>query len=137
MSKAGEIAMNGCIRKATQYPIAISLFFLFASTVWIEAQTKNSAGQSSASSGTALSSPSENKVVAEADGTAEKLGTTIPNSFSRLNMLVDWVEKKVAPPISATVTGGNRSLPMCSHPAYPKYINGPVEKADSYKCTKP
>jgi hypothetical protein len=61
----------------------------------------------------------------------------IPNTFSRLNLLMDWVEKKAAPPMSVTVTGGNRSLPMCSYPAYPKYMKGPVEKADSYKCTEP
>lgn len=58
----------------------------------------------------------------------------IPNTFSRLNLLVDWVEKKVAPPMSVTVTGGNRSLPMCSYPTYPKYVKGSVGAATSYVC---
>jgi hypothetical protein len=72
------------------------------------------------------------------DGDGKSIpATAIPNSFNRLNLLVDWVEKKAAPPTSVTVTAGNRSLPMCSYPAYPKYIKGPVEKADSYQCTAP
>jgi hypothetical protein len=61
----------------------------------------------------------------------------IPNAFSRLNLLVDWVEKKAAPPMSVTVTAKDRSLPMCSYPAYPKYVSGPVDAAASYKCTAP
>jgi hypothetical protein len=61
----------------------------------------------------------------------------IPNAFSRLNLLVDWVEKKTAPPMSVTVTAKDRSLPMCSYPAYPKYVSGPVDAAASYKCTAP
>jgi hypothetical protein len=61
----------------------------------------------------------------------------IPSSFSRLNLLMDWVEKKTAPPMSVEVTGGNKSLPMCSYPTYPKYISGPTDKAESYKCTAP
>jgi feruloyl esterase len=61
----------------------------------------------------------------------------IPNAFSRLNLLVDWVEKKTAPPTSVTVTAKDRSLPMCSYPAYPKYLSGPVDAASSYRCTAP
>ena len=66
------------------------------------------------------------------DGEGKSIPTApIPSTFSRLNLLVDWVEKKTAPPMSVTVTGGNRSLPMCSYPTYPKYVSGPVDKADS------
>jgi hypothetical protein len=61
----------------------------------------------------------------------------IPNTFSRLNLLVDWVEKKAAPGMSITVTGGNRSLPMCSYPTYPKYVGGLADTAASYACTAP
>jgi feruloyl esterase len=61
----------------------------------------------------------------------------IPNTFSRLNLLVDWVEKKAAPPMSVTVTAKDRSLPMCSYPMYPKYVSGPVNSASSYACTAP
>jgi feruloyl esterase len=72
------------------------------------------------------------------DGEGKSIPTApIPGTFSRLNLLMDWVEKRVAPPMSVTVTGRNRSLPMCSYPAYPKYISGPVDTAASYACTLP
>jgi feruloyl esterase len=72
------------------------------------------------------------------DGEGRSIPTApIPNTFSRLNLLVDWVEKSVAPPMSVTVTGGNRSLPMCSYPKYPRYVGGPVDSASSYACTAP
>ena len=72
------------------------------------------------------------------DGDGKSIPTApIPNTFSRLNLLMDWVEKNAAPPMSVTVTGGKRSLPMCSYPMYPKYVSGPVESASSYKCTAP
>jgi hypothetical protein len=61
----------------------------------------------------------------------------IPNTFNRFELLVDWVEKNVAPPKSVIVTGGNRSLPMCSYPSYPKYVNGAVDTATSYICAAP
>jgi feruloyl esterase len=70
------------------------------------------------------------------DGEGKSIPTApIPSTFSRLNLLVDWVEKKAPPPMSMTVTGGNRSLPMCSYPMYPKYVSGPVGTAASYACT--
>jgi hypothetical protein len=72
------------------------------------------------------------------DGEGKSIPTApIPNAFSRLYLLVDWVEKKAAPPISVTVTAKDRSLPMCSYPAYPKYVSGPVDAAASYKCAAP
>ncbi len=72
------------------------------------------------------------------DGDGKSIPTApIPSSFSRLNLLMDWVEKKVAPPMSVTVTGGNKSLPLCSYPAYPKYVSGPTDTAASYTCAAP
>ncbi|MGD9159539.1 MAG: tannase/feruloyl esterase family alpha/beta hydrolase [Desulfobacteraceae bacterium] len=61
----------------------------------------------------------------------------IPTGFNRFKLLVDWVEKGIATPMSATATGGNKSLPMCSYPTYPKYKGGPVENAESYECAMP
>jgi feruloyl esterase len=58
----------------------------------------------------------------------------IPNSWNRVAMLIDWVERGVAPGISETVTAGDRSLPLCSYPRYPKYNSGPVTQAASYRC---
>jgi pimeloyl-ACP methyl ester carboxylesterase len=72
------------------------------------------------------------------DGEGKSISTApIPNTFSRLNLLVDWVEKKTAPPMSVSVTAKDRSLPMCSYPMYPKYVGGPVDTAASYACTAP
>jgi feruloyl esterase len=72
------------------------------------------------------------------DGEGKSIPTApIPNTFSRLNLLVDWVEKNAAPSMSVTLTGGNRSLPMCSYPMYPRYVSGPVDSASSYACTAP
>jgi hypothetical protein len=59
----------------------------------------------------------------------------IPSTFDRVALLVDWVEKGVAPGKSVNVTGGGRSLPMCSYPEFPKYRNGPVDVAESYECS--
>jgi hypothetical protein len=72
------------------------------------------------------------------DGDGKPIPTgPIPTRFNRFNMLVDWVEKGIAPLMSVTVTGGDRSLPMCSYPSYPKYKGGPADKADSYGCSEP
>jgi len=59
----------------------------------------------------------------------------IPNTFDRLALLTDWVEKGVAPGKSIKVTAGERSLPMCSYPEFPKYSKGQVAAADSYACS--
>ena len=59
----------------------------------------------------------------------------IPNTYDRLGMIVDWVENGKAPGKSVTVTAGERSLPMCSYPAYPKYASGPAGSASSYTCS--
>ena len=58
----------------------------------------------------------------------------IPNTFDRLGMLLDWVERNQPPPVSVTVTSGDRSLPLCSYPTYPKYVGGSEAQAASYVC---
>jgi feruloyl esterase len=58
----------------------------------------------------------------------------VPNSLDRLSILTDWVEKSIAPGKSLTVTAGEKSLPLCSYPAYPKYVSGPAGAANSYTC---
>jgi feruloyl esterase len=59
----------------------------------------------------------------------------IPNTFDRIALLVDWVERGVAPGKSITVTSGAGSLPLCSYPEYPRYRTGPVSAAASYECS--
>jgi feruloyl esterase len=62
----------------------------------------------------------------------------IPNTFDRLTLLTNWVESGRAPGMSVTVTAGERSLPLCSYPAYPRYRgNGSPDLAASYTCAAP
>jgi len=70
------------------------------------------------------------------DGDGKKLeARPIPNTFDRLALLTEWVEKDVAPGKSIKVTAGERSLPMCSYPEYPKYAKGPADAAESWECS--
>jgi hypothetical protein len=62
------------------------------------------------------------------------LAAQIPNAFDRAGLLIDWVENNKAPGRQVTVTAGERSLPMCSYPEYPKYLGGPPNLASSYSC---
>jgi feruloyl esterase len=61
----------------------------------------------------------------------------IPNRYDQVGLLFDWVEKGVAPGMSVTVVAGEKSLPLCSYPAYPKYQTGPTTAAASYACARP
>jgi len=63
--------------------------------------------------------------------------TQIPSQYDKRNILMAWVEKNVAPDKTLVVTSGNRSLPLCSYPNYPKYVSGPPESASSYVSTAP
>jgi feruloyl esterase len=58
----------------------------------------------------------------------------IPNRYDQVGLLFDWVENNKAPGMSVTVTAGEKSLPLCSYPTYPKYRSGPAASADSYEC---
>ena len=61
----------------------------------------------------------------------------IPNRYDQLALLFDWVEKGVAPGMSVTVTAGEKSLPLCSYPTYPRYQTGAPTDASSYRCSQP
>jgi pimeloyl-ACP methyl ester carboxylesterase len=58
----------------------------------------------------------------------------IPNTFDKLGLLADWVERKAAPGMSVVVTAGDTSLPLCSYPTYPRYRSGSPAVAASYSC---
>jgi feruloyl esterase len=58
----------------------------------------------------------------------------IPNRYDQLGLLFEWVETNKPPGMSVTVTAGEKSLPLCSYPAYPKYKTGPTDSAGSYEC---
>jgi pimeloyl-ACP methyl ester carboxylesterase len=61
----------------------------------------------------------------------------IPSSFDRIKLITAWVEQKQAPGKTLVVSGGGRSLPLCSYPNYPKYVAGPPESAESYVSAAP
>jgi hypothetical protein len=61
----------------------------------------------------------------------------LPTRFERLPILFDWVERGVAPPMHLTVTSGDRTLPLCSYPAYPHYSGASPDAASSYHCQTP
>jgi pimeloyl-ACP methyl ester carboxylesterase len=63
--------------------------------------------------------------------------TQIPNQFDKMGVLMAWVEKNQAPAKTLVVTSGDRSLPLCSYPDYPRYVGGPVESASSYVSAAP
>jgi feruloyl esterase len=74
----------------------------------------------------------------EVDGDGRPIPSApLPSAFDRIAMLLDWVERGVAPVKSPIVTAGERSLPMCSYPEYPRYNEGPADAAASYACTAP
>jgi len=60
----------------------------------------------------------------------------IPNRFDQVGLLFDWVENGKAPGMTVTVTAGDKSLPLCSYPAYPRYKTGPAGVAASYECAR-
>ena len=60
----------------------------------------------------------------------------IPNTYDRLALLMDWVEKITARPKQVTVSSDARSLPLCSYPEFPKYVKGPATDAASYSCAR-
>ena len=48
-------------------------------------------------------------------------------------LLFDWVENGTAPGMSVTVTAGERSLPLCSYPTYPRYRKGEPTSASAVR----
>jgi feruloyl esterase len=71
------------------------------------------------------------------DGTGRTIPSNpIPNRFDQLGLLFDWVENGKAPAMAVTVTAGERSLPLCSYPTYPRYRGGPAGSSSSYQCAR-
>ena len=69
------------------------------------------------------------------DGAGKAIPTpAIANDYERFGYLVNWVERGQTPGKTLTVTAGDRSMPLCSYPQYPKYVSGPPAAAASYTC---
>jgi len=74
----------------------------------------------------------------EIDGSGKAVERSpIPTSYDRFAALVDWVERRVAPGKTLTLTGVGRTMPLCSYPEYPKHVGGAVSEGASYRCTTP
>ena len=58
----------------------------------------------------------------------------LPNRYDQTGLLFDWVENNVAPGMAVSVTAGEKSLPLCSYPTYPRYKSGAPGAARSYEC---
>jgi feruloyl esterase len=72
---------------------------------------------------------------AGSDGTGRTIERLpLPTTYEPFTLLVDWVERRTPPGKSITLTGGGRTMPLCSYPQYPKYIGGLVSVAASYRC---
>ena len=72
---------------------------------------------------------------ADVDGAGKTLQRVpLPTAYERFALLVDWVERRIAPGRSLTLTSGARSLPLCSYPQFPKYLGGERAAAASYRC---
>jgi len=71
------------------------------------------------------------------DGTGKTIAPApIPNRYDQTGLLFDWVERGVVPPMSVVLTAGERSLPLCSYPSYPRYASGATAAAASYRCAQ-
>jgi feruloyl esterase len=72
---------------------------------------------------------------ADVDGSGQTIARTpLPTAYERFAVLVDWVERTIAPPMSLSVTGGGRSMPLCSYPYYPRFSAGPATAGSSFVC---
>ena len=61
----------------------------------------------------------------------------VPNRFDRTALITAWVERNEPPGKTLVVTAGERSLPLCSYPNYPRYKGGPPESVESYESAAP
>ena len=73
------------------------------------------------------------------DGTNIDRPVPIASQYERFAFLTAWVERGEAPAMSLTVQAldGMRTMPLCSYPAYPRYVSGPPSTAASYTCATP
>ena len=71
------------------------------------------------------------------DGTGRTIPSgPIPNRYDQLGLLFEWVENSAAPAMAVTVTAGEKSLPLCSYPTYPRYRSGAPASSASYQCAR-
>ena len=69
----------------------------------------------------------------DGDGKSQPV-TPVPNTYDRIGLLTDWVERGIAPPASVIVKAGEKTMPLCGYPQHPHYVSGPADVAASYRC---
>jgi feruloyl esterase len=75
---------------------------------------------------------------ADLNGAGESIPVTqIPSQYDKRGLLMAWVERNEVLDPNLVVTAGDRSLPLCSYPTYPRYVEGAVDSAASYVCADP
>ena len=60
----------------------------------------------------------------------------IPNGFDRFAPARELGRTEGRTGLSVVVSAGDKSLPLCSYPAYPRYKSGPPAAAESYGCDR-
>jgi feruloyl esterase len=72
---------------------------------------------------------------ADIDGSGQAIQrTALPSSYERFAVLVDWVERMIVPAMSLTVSGGGRTMPLCSYPYYPRAAGASPTALPSFVC---
>jgi feruloyl esterase len=72
---------------------------------------------------------------ADVDGSGQAISRApLPSSYERFAVLVDWVERKVVPAMSLTVSGAGRTMPLCSYPYYPRFAGASPAAPPSFVC---
>ena len=70
-------------------------------------------------------------------GVAEKgsalVSAPIPNRYDQLGLLFDWVENNDGARHVGDCHAGERSLPLCSYPTYPRFRKGEPTSASAYR----
>lgn len=73
------------------------------------------------------------------DGVSESTGQPIASSVDLVGMMLDWVERGVAPPEAPVLRAMQREAPhritatrpMCRYPQYPAYLGGDAQRAEA------
>ena len=72
---------------------------------------------------------------ADIDGQGRSIErSALPTNFDRFAYLVEWVERGTAPATTLVLSGGGKTMPLCSYPSFPKYTGGTTTDARSYQC---
>jgi hypothetical protein len=75
-------------------------------------------------------------LVREGSSVIDKMGRAAVDQFARLFVMPHTGHGLAGPAMSVAVTAGEKSLPLCSYPAYPRYKSGDASSAGSNECAR-